>query len=52
MATDAAGTNIVAGALVTNSMGTVTVLLDAGTYYVWVQKDGYVAIIGQQISVS
>ena len=52
VATDAAGTNIVAGALVTNSMGTVTVLLDAGAYYVWVQKDGYVAIIGQQISVS
>lgn len=52
LATDPAGANIVAGALVTNSQGIVTVLLDAGTYYVWVQKDGYQAIIGQQITVS
>jgi hypothetical protein len=52
VATDAAGTNVVAGPLTTNSMGTVTVLLDAGTFYVWVQKDTYNAIVGQQITIN
>ena len=52
VATDAAGTNIVAGPLTTSSGGVVTVLLDAGTFYVWVQKDGYDAIVGQSIVVS
>ena len=33
VATDAAGSNIVAGPLVTSSQGEVTLLLDAGTYY-------------------
>jgi hypothetical protein len=52
VATDAAGTNVVAGPLVTSSGGSVTLLLDAGTYYVWVQKDGHQAIVGQAISVA
>ena len=52
VATDAAGSNIVAGPLVTSSQGEVTLLLDAGTYYAWVQKDGYAAIVAQQITVS
>jgi hypothetical protein len=52
VATDAGGTNVVAGPLTTNSQGVVTVLLDAGTFYVWVQKDGYQAIVGQQVTVS
>jgi hypothetical protein len=52
VATDAAGTNVVAGPLTTNSQGVVTVLLDAGTFYVWVQKDGYQAIIGEEVEVS
>lgn len=52
LATDAAGSNVIAGPLTTSSQGTVTVLLDAGTYYVWMQKDGYNAIIGQSVAVS
>ena len=52
VSTDVGGTNIVAGPLVTSSGGIVTLLLDAGTYYVWAQKDGFNPILGQSISVS
>jgi hypothetical protein len=52
LATDAAGSNVIAGPLVTDSQGEVTVLLDAGAYYVWVQHDGYAAIVGQPVSIS
>lgn len=52
VATDAAGSNIVAGPLVTSSLGIVTLLLDAGAYYVWVQKDGFIAIVSQAITLS
>ena len=52
VATDAAGANIVAGPLVTSSQGEITLLLDAGTYYAWAQKDGYDAIVAQQVSVT
>jgi hypothetical protein len=52
IATDAAGTNIVAGPLVTSSSGIVTLLLDAGSYYAWVQKDGYAAIVAEPVTVS
>jgi hypothetical protein len=52
VATDAGGTNVVAGPLVTDSGGTVTVLLDAGSFYVWVQKDGYTVIVGEAITLS
>jgi hypothetical protein len=52
VATDSAGTNVVAGPLVTSSQGSVTVLLDTGSYYVWVQKDGYNAILAQPVTVS
>jgi hypothetical protein len=52
LTTDAAGTNVIAGSLTTSSLGIVTVLVDAGSYYVWVQKDGYNAIAGQSVSVS
>ena len=37
---DAAGNNILASGE-TNSSGQVTFYLDAGTVYIWVQKDGY-----------
>jgi hypothetical protein len=38
---DAAGLNVVAGTLQTNSLGSVTFMLDAGvTYYRFAQKDG------------
>jgi len=39
--TDLAGTNTVAGTLVTSGSGTVTFYLDAGTYYAWKQLSGY-----------
>jgi hypothetical protein len=52
VATDAAGTNIVAGALTTDSNGIVTVLLDAGSYYVWAQKDGQAAVVGQAMTIA
>ena len=52
MSTDAGGTNVIAGTLVTNSSGVVTVMLDAGTYYVWMQRDGYQPILGTSIVVS
>ena len=52
VATDPDGANVIAGPLITDSFGEVTVLLDAGTYYAWVRLDGYVAIVGQPISVS
>lgn len=49
--TDEAGTNVVAAA-VTDSMGEATLLLDAGTYYVFMQADGFEAIIGEEIEVT
>jgi hypothetical protein len=52
VATDGAGSNIVAGPLTTSSLGIVTVLLDAGGYYVWVQKDGFNAVVAQPITLS
>jgi hypothetical protein len=52
VSTDAGGSSIVAGPLITDSFGEVTMLLDAGTYYAWMRKDGFAAIVGQPISVS
>jgi hypothetical protein len=52
LTTDSAGNNVIAGPLTTSSMGVIAVLVDAGSYYVWVQKDGYNAIAGQSVSVS
>lgn len=39
--TDEAGDNVVAGTLTTDAFGEVTANLDAGTYYMHVQKSGY-----------
>jgi hypothetical protein len=39
--TDEAGSNVVAGALYTNTAGEATFMLDAGTYYVWREKGGF-----------
>ncbi len=39
--TDEAGTNVVAGTLITDASGEVTFMLDAGTYYVWRERGGY-----------
>lgn len=41
VSTDSAGSNVVAGVLVTNAAGQVTFQLDAGTYYLWRQLAGY-----------
>tara|TARA_R110002096_G_scaffold134022_3_gene285101 strand:+ start:2607 stop:3929 length:1323 start_codon:yes stop_codon:yes gene_type:complete len=38
--TDSAGTNVVAGTLVTDNAGQVTFQLDAGSYYLWCQRSG------------
>ena len=38
--TDAAGSNVVAGTLVTDNAGQVTFQLDAGSYYLWCQRSG------------
>lgn len=39
--TDESGSNVVAGALYTNTAGEVTFMLDAGSYYIWREKGGY-----------
>ena len=38
--TDAAGSSVVAGTLVTDNAGQVTFQLDAGSYYLWCQRSG------------
>lgn len=49
VSSDAAGAQVVAGTLQTNSVGRVRLLLDDGvTYYLWMQKDGINSILGQQ----
>jgi hypothetical protein len=52
VATDAAGSNVVAGTLITPSDGTVTFLLDAGDYYAFVRKDGLNPVVAQAFTVS
>ncbi len=52
VSTDVAGANVVVGPLTTDAAGRVTVLLDAGNYYVWVQKSGYSAVEGDAIVVA
>lgn len=52
ISTDAAGANVVAGTLVSDAMGEVTFMLDAGSYYVWRQKSGYNFTNPQSITVS
>ena len=52
VATDAAGANVVAGTLITPSNGTVTFLLDAGTYYAFARKDGLNPVVGQSFVVA
>jgi hypothetical protein len=52
VSTDAGGANVVAGSLITPSNGTVTFLLDAGTYYAFVRKDGLNPVNGQAFTVS
>ena len=38
---DSAGTTVVAGTLLTNSSGQSTFMVDAGSYYLWVQATGW-----------
>ena len=39
--TDEAGSNVIAGILLTDASGEATFMLDAGTYYVWRERAGY-----------
>lgn len=48
--TDSAGTNTIAGTLLTDNFGSTTFYLDAGTYYLWRQKPLY-TFINPQIMV-
>jgi hypothetical protein len=49
ISTDAAGTDVIAGALPTDDLGRVTFLLFAGTtYYLWMRKVGENPILGSQ----
>jgi hypothetical protein len=41
ISTDAAGSNVIAGALSTDAMGKCTFMLDAGNYFLWVTHSGY-----------
>jgi hypothetical protein len=52
VSTDEAGSNIVAGSLLTDSFGLVTFFLDAGTYYVHVRKDGFNPLQAEETVVS
>lgn len=53
ISTDAAGTNVIAGTLSTNSSGQVTFLLDDGViYYAWFQKDGINSVLASLFTAS
>lgn len=52
VSTDAAGTNVVAGTLTTNSNGQVTFMLAAGPYYLWVNDQGFAGTNPTLINVS
>lgn len=52
ISTDAAGTNVIAGALYTNANGQATFLLDAGNYHLWVQAETYTGTNPTAITVS
>lgn len=41
VSTDAGGSNVIAGALATGTNGQVAFLLSAGTYYLWINAQGY-----------
>lgn len=50
--TDVAGTDVIAGVLITNASGNATFMLDADIYYVWRQKSGYTFTNPQEWSIS
>ena len=52
ISTDEAGTNVIAGTLLTDASGEATFMLDAGTYYVWRERAGYNFTNPQTWSVS
>ncbi len=52
ISTDSAGTNVVAGVIVSDAAGLTTFLLDAASYYVWRQLAGYNFTNPQAITVS
>ena len=50
--TDAGGQNIVAGTIYSNGNGEVSFLLDAGSYYIWMQLSGWNFSNPRQFTVS
>lgn len=52
LTTDSAGTNTIAGTIITDNFGNATFYLDAGTYYVWKQKPLYSFTNPTQITVT
>ncbi|MPZ50720.1 MAG: hypothetical protein GEU75_15715 [Dehalococcoidia bacterium] len=52
VATDEAGSNVIAGPLTTDSNGEVTLLLDAGSFYLWMQRDGFEPLLAEAIVIS
>jgi hypothetical protein len=52
VSTNEAGSNVVAGALLTDSFGRVTFMLDAGTYYAWIRKDGFNPLLAADFAVA
>lgn len=52
VSTDNAGTNVIAGTLITNNFGVVTFFLDPGTYYLWRQKPLFSFINPEIITVT
>lgn len=49
--TDQAGTNVVAGTIITDNFGNISFMLDHGTYYLWQAKSGFNFINPQTLVV-
>jgi hypothetical protein len=41
VSTDSGGTNVIAGTIYTNGSGLATFMLDPGSYYLWMQRNGF-----------
>lgn len=52
LTTDSAGTNTIAGTIITDNFGNATFYLDPGTYYVWKQKPLYSFVNPTSIAVT
>lgn len=52
VSTDSSGTNVIAGTVYTNGSGLATLMLDPGSYYVWLQRNGYTFTNPQTLTVT